>query len=565
MRRKKFLRLGLALTLITALALLFNGCPDDGGGTTTASKFTVTFNLNAPSGAQGVSQTPAKLTDIAKGAKISAPAIPTSDTHTFVGWYKEAAGTNEWKFATDTVSANITLHGKWTVTGGTTYTVQFNLNTTGIVNVTPASYPNQTNLGGTVLVTVPSPAPESESHNFVGWFKGTGPSALEANPYVFTTPVTSNFTLYAKWDLKAGTQTWEVTFELNAATYTNPAITGLSDAPTKLTGIVNNTTINEPAEAPKSTNYNFAGWYKEAAGTNEWVFETDKVEKNTTLYAKWDAGQIKVEFHIAHQGILQPTAEGLEDITHLAIGAKVARPTVTPTSTSHDFTNWYKESDWENLWNFDTDTVSGEGEHTITIYAGWQIKTFQVQFDLNLTKKPDVVGAIGAPATITVDYNQPINVVLATPTSTTHDFSGWYKDNDCTEEWSFTGDPPDLVTENITLYADWSPKTPFNISQITYTWEHETNRINFVVEGHTIYTKYPIKYGDVVVINGPGANEGCTGHIWIVENSFVTNAGATYTFDSKGRGDGEYPITLVVTKDGVVYSGEITIVIEGDE
>jgi uncharacterized repeat protein (TIGR02543 family) len=37
----------------------------------------------------------------------------TKAGHTFAGWYKEAAYTNAWNFASDTVNANITLHAKW--------------------------------------------------------------------------------------------------------------------------------------------------------------------------------------------------------------------------------------------------------------------------------------------------------------------------------------------------------------------------------------------------------------------------------------------------------------------
>ncbi len=38
---------------------------------------------------------------------------------------------------------------------------------------------------------------------------------------------------------------------------------------------------------PTRTGYVFAGWYREAACTNAWNFDTDKVTANITLYAKW--------------------------------------------------------------------------------------------------------------------------------------------------------------------------------------------------------------------------------------------------------------------------------------
>jgi len=45
--------------------------------------------------------------------------------------------------------------------------------------------------------------------------------------------------------------------------------------------------VAQPAD-PMRTNYNFEGWFTDN-GTflNEWIFETDVVTSNTTLYAKW--------------------------------------------------------------------------------------------------------------------------------------------------------------------------------------------------------------------------------------------------------------------------------------
>src|SRR5690606_20360886 len=71
--------------------------------------------------------TVASVTGVSAGAMISAPTVPTREGYTFVGWYKEASGDTEWNFATDTVSANVTLYAKWTAApvDPDTYTVTF--------------------------------------------------------------------------------------------------------------------------------------------------------------------------------------------------------------------------------------------------------------------------------------------------------------------------------------------------------------------------------------------------------------------------------------------------------
>jgi len=61
--------------------------------------------------------------------------------------------------------------------------------------------------------------------------------------------------------------------------------------------------IVEPAADPTRTGYTFGGWYKEAACINEWVFDSDTVGVDTTLYAKWLAGQ---NFEIEVADITEP-------------------------------------------------------------------------------------------------------------------------------------------------------------------------------------------------------------------------------------------------------------------
>jgi uncharacterized repeat protein (TIGR02543 family)/LPXTG-motif cell wall-anchored protein len=73
-----------------------------------AATWTVTYNLNY---AGLIYRTD---TNIANGATITAPADPTRASYTFGGWFKDAACTQAWDYANDTVTADITLYAKWT-------------------------------------------------------------------------------------------------------------------------------------------------------------------------------------------------------------------------------------------------------------------------------------------------------------------------------------------------------------------------------------------------------------------------------------------------------------------
>ena len=55
----------------------------------------------------------APLIVVGEGKPVTKPTDPVKPSFSFGGWYKEAACTTPWNFATDTVTANITLYAKW--------------------------------------------------------------------------------------------------------------------------------------------------------------------------------------------------------------------------------------------------------------------------------------------------------------------------------------------------------------------------------------------------------------------------------------------------------------------
>ena len=108
--------------IVVAACILFTGCPQEinskdttppqGGLNPPAPgtpSFTVTFDV------QSRGKTPAALT-VPKGSLLNTAQIPPLEFSgwEFGGWYKEAACTNLWNNASDTVIKNTTLYAKWT-------------------------------------------------------------------------------------------------------------------------------------------------------------------------------------------------------------------------------------------------------------------------------------------------------------------------------------------------------------------------------------------------------------------------------------------------------------------
>ena len=73
-----------------------------------ANQYTVNFDTQGGS--------PVASVKVEHGKTVTKPADPVKASFTFGGWYKERECTTRWNFATDTVTADITLYAKWQTT-----------------------------------------------------------------------------------------------------------------------------------------------------------------------------------------------------------------------------------------------------------------------------------------------------------------------------------------------------------------------------------------------------------------------------------------------------------------
>ncbi|MFF2876518.1 InlB B-repeat-containing protein [Gottfriedia sp. NPDC057991] len=208
--------------------------------------YTVHFNSN------GGSQVADKAANYNTG--ITAPTT-TRTGYTFVGWYEDAAGNVAWNFAKDKVTNDTTLFAKWKINS---YKLSYVSNGGSTVPAQTANYNSVVNL----------PKPTKTGYTFAGWYK----DATLKTPVGNSVTLTSNITLYAKWNIN----TYTVKFNSNGGS-----------SVTSKTAIYN-ATISQP-KSPTRKGYAFIGWYKDAAGNVAWNFAKDRVTANTTIYAKWVA------------------------------------------------------------------------------------------------------------------------------------------------------------------------------------------------------------------------------------------------------------------------------------
>ena len=130
----------------------------------------------------------------------------------------------------------------------------------------------------TEMVTKPETDPTLEGYVFGGWF--TDADCTSGNEVDFDSPLSADVTAYAKW-----TEAIMVTFDGNKPSGATADVAGLPGA----VAAGADGKVTEPETAPTLEGYTFGGWYKEAACTTLFDFDTDTVEEATTLYAKWIA------------------------------------------------------------------------------------------------------------------------------------------------------------------------------------------------------------------------------------------------------------------------------------
>lgn len=124
---------------------------------------------------------------IDRGKKFTEPAAPSKENHTFAGWYN---GDEPFDFDADTTNAPnvLELVAKWEKSK---YTVQF-VSDYG-------SFADQTVEHGKPIETDKLTIPTVEGYTFDGWYADD----TRTKEFDFSTPITSNTTVYAKWEKNA--------------------------------------------------------------------------------------------------------------------------------------------------------------------------------------------------------------------------------------------------------------------------------------------------------------------------------------------------------------------------
>lgn len=313
--------------------------------------------------------------------------------------------------------------------------------------------------GATVTVMGNSGLLTKTGTDFTGWNTMANGSGVHYDPGdTFT--ITNNTILYAEWSVE--------TFLVNFIT------DGGSPTPDNQT-IAYGGYVSKPSD-PAKTGYTFGGWYDDAALTNLWLFNSDTVLGDMTLYAKWIVNEYDVFFD---------TDGGLPNVTpqSVAYGDYVTEP-ADPSLTGYTYDGWYQDNITFLLpWDFANNTMPA---HDVYLYAKWDINRYTVTTDVNGSGFVSDGG----------EYNFGSRVeLLATPSL------GWHFVN-----WS--GDCGGVIEayEIMAIDHDYSCTANFEIN--TYDVFFNSNK------GTPVPPYQTVEYGDTVFDPGATFLAGHTFDAW---------------------------------------------------
>lgn len=446
MMKKKHLITVALLSLVLAFGSLFAACAPTEGNENIAT-YTVRFNNNYDGTVTKV--------EVESGKTLALPAEPSRTGYIFKGWYTEYGENASVEFdATKPVVKDTTVFAKWERNDSVSLVTfkYMNLRTQDkIVSVNK----------GTQLERPENPKfDDNEMYAFNGWYTESDCK----NAYDFTQSVNDDITLYAGWTADKTT----VEFDANFAG---------APAPTK-TVVKLGTAVAKPEDPERAMN-EFGGWFTGRVGGTQYDFSSPVTEA-TTLYAHWLRSEYVVTFNVNGAPIDSGADFGEGSVSRGKIQYTIKRGASAEQIAAniisklgyegHKFVGWYNRAvDAETGEPSDAREVSLSSiGDDMTVYAKWELETYEVKFDLNYESAP------AAPETQTVKYGKQATEPEK-PTRAGYRLVGWYREAAGTTQFTF--DMP--VTGNLTLYARWMDNSQAG-GTITVTYNYKTDGANVV-------------------------------------------------------------------------------------
>jgi len=446
------------------------------------------------------------------GSSVTEPSDPTKTGYIFFGWF--TFFDDKWNFS-DPVGSSMTLKAKWIIDSGAWATVTFDSNGGSAVAAVDVIK------GDTI--TAPT-APTKATYIFGGWYSDIALTTA----FTFTTPISGDMTLYAKWNYDPAD--W--------ATVTFDSLGG-SAVPAEY--VLKGGTATEPA-APTKDWWVFEWWCTDPECEEDYTW--DPVDADITLYAKWRRG---------NEGWAVVTFEsnGGSDVPEQYVlqGDLCTKPG-DPYKLGWELDAWYSDEGLTVEFDFDT-PVDGD----ITLYAKWSINP-------EAWATVTFVSNGGTPVPSASVLKGELVPRPASPTRASFTFDKWYTDEAFEQEFSF--DTP--VDSDLTLYAKYTPVPVVVAEEGGFNWLLLLIPLALLLILFLLWMR-PSVYG-TITYNGEGVSDVTIEYTIKKKNSeetiskqavnkksgkyrIIVSMGAEFTFTviaKDGHTVSEIPATFVIEK-----------------
>jgi uncharacterized repeat protein (TIGR02543 family) len=284
---------------------------------------------------------------------------------------------------------------------------------------------------------------------------------------------------------------------------------------------------------PSRDGYDFSGWKTQPGGGGSSFGRATPVSADATVYAQWTAKTYTVTFK-SNDGT---------DTTWDTRTVTVPVTTITnfpdaPSRDGYDFSGWKTQSDGGGS-SFDSATpVNADA----TVYAQWTAKTYTVTF-----KRNDGTDTTWDTRTVTVPATTITNFP-ANPSRTRYNFAG-LNTRANGSGMAFGRTTP--VSGDLEVYAQWV-HAQFDITLGTDAGEGAFNLAAFAVSKSGGGS--PVS--QTIAISGSGY----TNPRWFVDGD-PTGTESSVTINAADYGTGGHILTLIIRKNGVSWSKEISFTV----
>lgn len=357
--------------------------------------------------------------------------IPTRYGYQFDGWYTTPDFQNGTKITSIDTSAenNHSVYAKWSATE---YDITYVTGTQRYV------YNPNPSLVTTYMDNEPLDDPSCSGLTFLGWYTTPDFRAGTEITEINCSQLTSDITLYMKWNIP----TYTITYVLDGGT-------NAEGNPTSFTVDIEDEDNYINIKAPTKKGMIFDGWYyyddfTGALSKTENGYNMHRYGHNITLYAKWIKGRYAINY-------VQPDA--LKNVYNPNPAQYTYGDTVTLqalSSTGYKFDGWYLDAAFKNK----ATGITATDEGVKTYYAKWTENVY------NITYVHDTIEELAPPAEkinnsnpATRKYSQKVTLTDPYTGDGIFEFMGWYNNV------NFQGNKITEIQANTaahtTLYAKW--------------------------------------------------------------------------------------------------------------